>query len=1158
MDAFMCCCAPCKPRYRRLVDAIYPSSLTEGLINSNMQKLTFYAISRPEKLDRIGEYIVSRLSRDLYHQRYNQVKISVEAMDQLLQSCHDLSSLNKFIEHFLKMLQKLLETNHFEMEKLAIDSFVNFANIEENTPAYHREYDFFISKFASMCHANSSDTSKDARYAGLRGLREELRERKSKRFSVVDQPYAMDGIAENPKALADQFIRELMAKAPFGLISVLDPVLKHCDLHSKWEPPPVFAVHTFRAIMYSVKDPSFVIQALITHLENMSSSDASVRIGIATVLSSIVSIAGTSIGPSLIDYMVIRDLGSILYLGIFNSLLKHLRQSVEFQQTENCPSVDQEKIYQESLINAMGDYAYALPDYQKVEIMLFISANIPNLGKESQALKASDTFLQHVLVKTLLKVATKYRTGFMSTIFGNNFPNTLLQLALATDPIVRLDTQCIFHTLLDRHDNLAMLRHLPFVNDVSDLRLTFEKCSRSDEMIMRNYAPHLLNALHKCVWMIPEDESQEEHMDAILCTMTLLCIEVGFDEMLIQLFRLSFALQAMALESSFGFSGVKRIAIHNLVAKYLNFSSQLMAIPSLCQHVQQIVKQRSLRAHPSLNLLSDVQTDKGQTKAPLAFDDDEEQAALCLEEDATILFDIDDVSEMLKASGKDVKNLALPFVSKGATLASSLLGNMISSRDWPFRDDKIINIDGTDTSGIDDNTISIDISIDWSPSESVQTSRKNTLFSTREKSDMPPTNVNELRKKINTSFDPSEEERKEQKRTQRIVDKFRTQDFNKLVEEMHQEREEIDLSRTVKRLLQRNDDANRMKRQLRNEFAGAEAKQLTGSQSADPHSTMGYRNAFTGNQDPNQKKQDISDEKNLVVSFIQFLRQRISREQCTTDQIEGIEVAIQCLETAFDITDSSYLFQPSKPLLDIFVAAEGLPAGVDDFPKPTAEEIKKANNLKEEGNALMKASQFEDAVLKAAAYCRLEQYDLAIQDCRAALALDPKYSKAYGRMGLALSCQNRYEQAVEAYKQALELDPEQESYRNNLKIAEDKLKELEESFRQGQGTGLFGSQMPDMTALLNNPAMMNMARQLMSDPNIQNMMSQMMTGILGSGTNAGVSNLIEAGQQLAQQMQSANPDLVEQLRQQFQGQGGPSNENDRNGPHENGGTQPPQ
>lgn len=59
-----------------------------------------------------------------------------------------------------------------------------------------------------------------------------------------------------------------MAKAPFGLVSVLDPVLKHCDLHTKWEPPPIFAVYTFRAIMYSVKDPSFVIQVIFQTSKN--------------------------------------------------------------------------------------------------------------------------------------------------------------------------------------------------------------------------------------------------------------------------------------------------------------------------------------------------------------------------------------------------------------------------------------------------------------------------------------------------------------------------------------------------------------------------------------------------------------------------------------------------------------------------------------------------------------------------------------------------------------------------------------------------------------------------------------------------------------------------------------------------------------------------
>ena len=29
---------------------------------------------------------------------------------------------------------------------------MKFANIEEDTPSYHRRYDFFVSKFSSMCH----------------------------------------------------------------------------------------------------------------------------------------------------------------------------------------------------------------------------------------------------------------------------------------------------------------------------------------------------------------------------------------------------------------------------------------------------------------------------------------------------------------------------------------------------------------------------------------------------------------------------------------------------------------------------------------------------------------------------------------------------------------------------------------------------------------------------------------------------------------------------------------------------------------------------------------------------------------------------------------------------------------------------------------------
>ncbi|GMT13865.1 hypothetical protein PFISCL1PPCAC_5162, partial [Pristionchus fissidentatus] len=312
-----------------------------------------------------------------------------------------------------------------------------------------------------------------------------------------------------------------------------------------------------------------------------------------------------------------------------------------------------------------------------------------------------------------------------------------------------------------------------------------------------------------------------------------------------------------------------------------------------------------------------------------------------------------------------------------------------------------------------------------------------------------------------------------------------------------------------------------------------------------------------------------NNEKNLAVSFIQFIRHKVSANQCTDDQIEALEVAVQCLESAFALNDANYAFQPSKSLLALFTGAEGLPetVGADPLPEPTPAEIERANVLKEEGNDLMKGSNFDDAIQKyneaiklhrdpiyfcnrAAAYCRLEQYDLAIQDCRTALALDPNYSKAYGRMGLALSCQNRYDQAVEAYKKAIELDPSQESYKNNLKIAEDKVREATEA-RGAAGVpgmpGMFGGM--DFGSMLNNPAMMNMANTLMNDPNIQNMMGQLM----GQG-GGGLQNIFQAGQELAQQLATTQPDLVEQLRGQFEAanaSGASQNPSNQNKPNEN-------
>lgn len=87
-------------------------------------------------------------------------------------------------------------------------------------------------------------------------------------------------------------------------------------------------------------------------MADLSSFETSKRIGIATVLSNIVSIAGSSIGP--------------LLLGIFNSLLKLLQASLVLQGSANCLNTDSEKLFQEKLIMAVRDFTTALPDFQKV------------------------------------------------------------------------------------------------------------------------------------------------------------------------------------------------------------------------------------------------------------------------------------------------------------------------------------------------------------------------------------------------------------------------------------------------------------------------------------------------------------------------------------------------------------------------------------------------------------------------------------------------------------------------------------------------------------------------------------------------------------------------------------------------------------------------
>ncbi|KAM5230656.1 small glutamine-rich tetratricopeptide repeat-containing protein alpha isoform 2-T13 [Hipposideros larvatus] len=279
----------------------------------------------------------------------------------------------------------------------------------------------------------------------------------------------------------------------------------------------------------------------------------------------------------------------------------------------------------------------------------------------------------------------------------------------------------------------------------------------------------------------------------------------------------------------------------------------------------------------------------------------------------------------------------------------------------------------------------------------------------------------------------------------------------------------------------------------------------------------------------------MDNKKRLAYAIIHFLHDQLRHGGLSSDTQESLEVAIQCLETAFGVTvEDSDLALP-QTLPEIFEAAataadKEMPQNLSpERTPPSEEDLAEAERLKTEGNEKMKVENFEAAVHfygkaielnpanavyfcnRAAAYSKLGNYAGAVQDCERAICIDPSYSKAYGRMGLALSSLNKHTEAVAYYKKALELDPDNETYKSNLKIAEVKLREAPSP-----------------------------ASNLMNNPQVQQLMSGMISGghnPLGTpGTSPSqndLASLIQAGQQFAQQMQQQNPELIEQLRSQI-------------------------
>uniref|UniRef100_A0A8C3ID33 EFR3 homolog B n=1 Tax=Chrysemys picta bellii TaxID=8478 RepID=A0A8C3ID33_CHRPI len=575
------CCGALRPRYKRLVDNIFPEDPEDGLVKTNMEKLTFYALSAPEKLDRIGAYLSERLIRDVGRHRYGYVCIAMEALDQLLMACH-CQSINLFVESFLKMVAKLLESEKSNLQILGTNSFVKFANIEEDTPSYHRSYDFFVSRFSEMCHSSHDELEirTKIRMSGIKGLQGVVRKTVNDELQAnIWDPQHMDKIV--PSLLFN--------------LQHAEEAESHLDNHSLWE-PKTFAIRCFKIIMYSIQPQHshLVIQQLLGHLDANSKSAATVRAGIVEVLSEAAVIAASgSVGPTVLE--------------VFNTLLRQLRLSIDYELTGSydCAVVStkiikehEERMFQEAVIKTTGSFASTLPTYQRSEVMLFIMSKVPlpSLHHAIDAGKAGENrnrLTQIMLLKSLLQVSTGFQCSNMLTALPSSFLDRLLSAALMEDADLRLFVLEILISFIDRHGNRPKFSTISTINDISVLKLKVDKCSRQDTVFMKKHSQQL----YRHIYLTSKEESNvQPHYEALYSMLALISIELANEEVVVDLIRLVLAVQEIAQINEDNLPVYNRCALYALGAAYLNLISQLTTVPAFCQHIHEVLETRQKEA----------------------------------------------------------------------------------------------------------------------------------------------------------------------------------------------------------------------------------------------------------------------------------------------------------------------------------------------------------------------------------------------------------------------------------------------------------------------------------------------------------------------------------------------------------------------------------
>lgn len=214
-------------------------------------------------------------------------------------------------------------------------------------------------------------------------------------------------------------------------------------------------------------------------------------------------------------------------------------------------------------------------------------------------------------------------------------------------------------------------------------------------------------------------------------------------------------------------------------------------------------------------------------------------------------------------------------------------------------------------------------------------------------------------------------------------------------------------------------------------------------------------------------------------------------------------------------------------------------------PAPTEEARREADELKQKGNALLKARDFDKAVEcytqcialdgtnavyyanRAAAKMHLKEYAAAADDCKIAVSIDETYARAHERLASAYRALGMDDLELEALQHAITLHPNHATLKRMLSEAEAR----SGSDSNGDGGLPSADQLADMASGMGMPNLSpEMIQQFLASPMGAQMASAM------RGDNPAMAAMMQQGMQSMMN----NPEAMAQAMQAMMGGRGPS------------------